>query len=89
MILWTGLISRSEICNLCPSCCLRSYNVKVRGSLMYWEVVFKQGTSVNTDALLPQSRCLCTPRQCAQIWACFDNKLHTCLVSVPKLERKF
>lgn len=43
MILWTGLISRSEICNLCPSCCLRSYKVKARGSLMDWEAVFKKG----------------------------------------------
>lgn len=33
MILWTGLMSRSEICSLCPSCCFRSYKVEVRGYL--------------------------------------------------------
>lgn len=40
MILWTGLMSRSEICNLCRSCCLKSYNVKVGRSLMSWEGCF-------------------------------------------------
>lgn len=42
MILWTGLMSRSEICNLCRSCCLRSYNVKVGCSLMSWEDILKK-----------------------------------------------
>ena len=28
MILWTGLMSRSVICSLCPSRCFRSYRVK-------------------------------------------------------------
>lgn len=91
MILWTGLISRSEICNLCPSCCLRSYNVKVRGSLMYLKASLKKqkvGGSVDIEDILPQSRCLCTPRRCAQIWACFGSKPHTCSVSVPGWRRK-
>lgn len=35
------------------------------------------------NGLIPQSRCQCTLRRCALIWACFDSTLCTCLVSVP------
>lgn len=84
MILWTGLMSRSEICNLCRSCCLRSYNVKVGCSLMSREDILKKSSDRND--LLPQSMCLCTLRRCAQTWACFDSKSHTCWVSVPMWE---
>lgn len=33
--------------------------------------------------ILPQSKCLCTQRQCVRIWACSGSRRCTCVTAVP------
>lgn len=84
IIRWTGLISRSVICSLWPKRCFRSWrNLELRISGIWKLFIWKYRLETVWNRNLPQNKCRCTLKRCAQTWVCSGSTRYTCAASAP------